>query len=446
MSPYFKSLKSIFFFSVPIIAGQLGQMLFGIGDIVVAGHYSTQVLSALGIAAAIFSPFLLIGTGICFGISPMAARMMAQKEETSAMAGTCLILALITGGILSGLIFITGFISPQMGFAPTIGDKVSSYLLITAVSMVPAMVFQVLKELLQAHENTLFANGLVCIFNIFNLGFNILFMFTWKMGINGAALATLLSRSLMAALLFYYARHHLKFSFTFSRPLLKKLYKTGIPIGLNGVLVGAIFSVVTVLAGKMSVVTSAANNILINITSLTYMVPYALGSAASVKIGQALGKKDLKQVNTHALATLSLGLFSASSMGILFYWIPETIVSIATKDPKVIGCGAVLLFYGAIYQIPDAVQTTIQGCLRGMGITFQPMVYACLSIWGLGFPLGCFFAYPQGMEAPGLWLGMAAGLSLLALLNLRLFVKMNIDFKSSSSLPLESGAPPRLAQ
>lgn len=428
MPLYFRSLKEIFSFALPIIAGQLGQMLFGIGDIIVAGHYSTEVLSALGIATAIFSPYLLIGTGITFAISPLKARMLAEGEDVGSLPATSLLLALITGTILMGFIFVTGICVDHMGFDPGIGKLVSSYLMICAASIIPVMIFLVLKENLQAREKTLFANSLIIFFNLFNLVANVFFMFTCELGIEGAALATALSRTLMAVFLYIYTAKKLKFKYEISFQIMGDFYKKGIPIGLNGLLVGLIFSLVTVLVGKMSIVVSAANNILINITSFTYMVPYALASASSVKIGKEFGNRNFKKINSYALATVSLGLFSASAMGLLFLAIPEKIISIATGDAAVIDYGVTLLFYGAIYQIPDSIQVTLQGCLRGIEITFKPMIYGFSGIWAVGFPTGCFLAYGKNMGAAGLWMGMATGLSVMAFLNSFLFIKVINNF------------------
>jgi len=433
MSLYFGSLREVFLFSIPIIAGQLGQMFFGIGDIIVAGHYSTEVLSALGIATAIFSPFLLIGTGITFAISPLKARMIAGREDVEAMPGTTLLLAFVTGTVLAGLIFTAGFCVNRLGFEDRIGKLVFDYLMICTPSMIPVMVFLVLKENLQAREKTMFANGLIVFFNLLNLAANVFFMFTLNLGIAGAALATLSSRTLMAILLYIHAARILRFRYRVSFDIMGQLYRKGIPIGLNGLLVGLIFSLVTVLAGKMSVAISAANNILINITSLTYMVPYALASASSVKIGSAFGTRDFHKIGSCALATVSLGLLSASAMGTLFLLIPERIVSIATRDPKVIDYGVTLLFFGAIYQIPDCIQVTLQGCLRGLEITFKPMGYGFIGIWTVGFPAGCFLAYIHGMGAAGLWMGMSIGLSAMAVLNSALFIKVLSENKVSGN-------------
>lgn len=446
MPAFGRSLKEIFLFSLPIIAGQLGQMLFGIGDIVVAGRYSTEVLSALGIATAIFSPFLLIGTGITFAVSPLKARMIAEKRDVSAVPGTTLALGFLAGTVLALMVVASGFCVSALGLAPAIEELVVIYLMICAGSMIPVMIFQVLKENLQAREKTLFANSLILFFNLVNVGANVFFIFTLDWGIAGAAVATTLSRTLMAVILYAHAARKLTITRQVSFPIMGHLLKKGLPIGLNGLLIGLIFSLVTVLAGKMSVTASAANNILINISSLTYMVPYALAGAASVKVAGAFGRRDFHAVTSYAMATLCLGFMSATVMGSLFYAVPETILSLVTADPRVIRYGVGLLLVGAFYQVPDAIQVTVQGCLRGLEVTFRPMIYIFLGIWGVGFPVGCFFAYAKGMEAAGLWMGMAVGLTAVAVVNAALFVRILMGYRRSPAAEPQALVPCAIQQ
>ncbi len=109
MRLFINSFKEIFLFSLPIVAGQIGQMLFGIGDIIVAGHYSTITLSALGIATAILSPFFIVGLGMTYVISPTKAKRVAEKEDVSAYPATSLVLATLVGILLMALILVLTF-------------------------------------------------------------------------------------------------------------------------------------------------------------------------------------------------------------------------------------------------------------------------------------------------------------------------------------------------
>ncbi len=424
MKLFFRSFREIFFFSLPIITGQVGQMLFGIGDIIVAGRHGTVTLSALGIATAIISPFLIIGLGITYVISPLKAKALAEQKDISSFLPTSLLLAFIVGILLSLILLSVNLNLHSIGFAENLSSLIEHYISITLLSVIPALLFQVLKENLQAYEKTFFPNALIIFFNGFNVVANIICMFYYDLGIRGAALATLLSRSLMALILFLYTQKQLSFKGNLSKELLWQFFKKGIPVGFGGVVTAAVFSVVTILVGKISLVASAANNIIITISSVTYMIPYALASASSVKVGKKCGEKKFHEIVHYGGSAILLGAISALCMGLLFITIPNYILAFATKDHEVIQYGSLLLFVVALYQIPDTIQCVLMGSLRGMGVTFRPMLYSLVGVWGIGFPIGFYLAYKQNMGALGLWSGLAIGLTFMAIILLYLFFKV----------------------
>ena len=310
-----------------------------------------------------------------------------------------------------------------MGYSAEVTSMVKVYLYITAISLVPALQFQAIKENLQAYEKTLFANGTILAFNGVNILLNYLLIFTFDLGIVGAAWATTISRFGMMITLGIHGRRYLHYKGACSRELLKSFLKKGIPVGLSSVVTATVFSMVTVLAGTFSVVASAANNIIITISATTFMVPYAIAGAVSVKVGQSLGSKKYGDVRLYTAAGVLLALLFAIFMATLFILFPHGVLSFASRDEVVLQYGIALLITVAIYQIPDAFQTVTLGALRGLGVTFAPFVVSFIGVWLVGFPVGAYLAYKQGMEVQGLWIGLALGLftnaTLLVLLLLR---------------------------
>lgn len=428
MIRFLLSFLDIFLFSLPIIAGQIGHMLFGVGDTIIIGHYSTTALAALGIATAILVPLKIVGLGITYVISPSKAEKLARGEDISAYPATSTVLAIITGTVLTLLVLAVSSSIHLIGLDPEIANKVAVYLRITAASMIPAIVFQAVKENLQAYEKTVFANGVIIFVNLINIALNILFIFGLNMGIAGAAAATTISQLLMALILLVHAVRVIPFRWNCSGILLAELFRKGVPAGLSGVVTALVFSLVTVLSGKMGIIVSAANNIIIIISSVTFMVPYALSCAVSVKVGQKMGEKAYGDLALYGGAAVLLGLLSAGSMVILFLALPEQLLRLMSGDSAVIAYGTLLLFAVAIYQIPDSVMCITMGALRGMGITFSPMVWNIIGIWGVGFPLGCYLAYGKGMQAVGLWYGLVVGLSFSAVVFAFIFVKQLIGY------------------
>lgn len=413
-----QTLRNLILFSLPIIAGQIGQMLFGIGDIVVAGHYSTEAVAALGVAGGIFAPFLLIGLGVTFAVSPLTSQRRGASIPETGFLSSSLAVAIIVAVIL--MIFLGLFIQniSALNLNPKIEEMVVQYLWICSPSLIPVLLFQVMKEYLQAYEDTYISNGIILFFNVLNVLFNIVFMFGLfgfpEMGIVGAAIATLLGRSLMMMVLFLYTMRKHPMNLSLERTHAKELLTLGIPIGLSILVEVMVFTTVTVLIGKMDVTTSAAHNIVLHLASLTFMVPLGISSACSVKVAVPFGRKDFKELHRFAMAGLTLSVSFMLLTGFSYYFFPEAILGLATKDEAVKQVAIGLIFLVALFQLSDGVQVTFMGILRGMGITKVPMLIAFASNWLIALPIGATLAYYYGYEARGLWIGLAIGLTLMA--------------------------------
>lgn len=412
-------IKDLVKFSLPIIAGQIGQMLFGIGDLVIAGRYSTEVVSALGIAGSLVSPFLLVGLGITFALSPLASQEVGQKTKSPTLLFTSTFVSTIAGLLVTGPLLILRTQLDFLGLSPHIQELVSSYILICAPSIIMALVFQTAKEYLQAYDETYFANFLILLFNAINIGLNIVLMFGFlglpELGIEGAALATLLTKSLMAIILWVYTYCKHPGTFSFHSQHAKDLLSLGLPISASILVEVMMFTTITVLAGTMGVLISAAHNIALHLASLTFMVPLGLSSACTVRIAQQWGKKDYEKLHQYALAGLQTGagFMGLSAAAYLFY--PEVLARLMSDEPELIAASATLLFYVALFQLSDGIQVVFMGILRGLGVTKRPTLLAFIGNWVLGIPLGIYLAYEQNMMAKGLWLGLAVGLSFMAL-------------------------------
>ncbi len=418
-----RTMREILIFSLPMIIGEIGQIMFGIGDVFVAGHYSTEVLAALGVACGFFFPFIILGVGIMYAVSPTKAHWIAEERCVKVFPGSSLTIALLTGGILTATLLVLTLFIPVFGINPELEGLVQTYLGICSFSIIPALVFAAIKENLLAYDKTVVPNAIILLFNVFNIIANIFFMFTLSLGITGAALATLLSRTLMAVSLYFYARRTIHFKFSLSWDLVISLVKKGIPIGLGNLASGLIFAVVIILVGKMSVLASAANNIIIQLTSLTYMIPCTLASVVAVKVGRATGEKDLDAVRRYSFATIALGVSISSIMALCFLCFPELLLKTATTDLNVVKYGTALLVYVAIFQIPDSIQAIVLGSLRGMGKVKLPAVVGAVCIWLIGLPAGSYLAYSKGMEASGLWAGLAVGLTAMGISLIVIFLR-----------------------
>jgi MATE family multidrug resistance protein len=420
-----KLLKEIFLFSLPIITGQIGQMLFGIGDIIVAGHYSALAVSAIGVAASIFAPFLMIGIGILLCTGPMASELRGRGQKDSTLLFNSFIVATICSFIIIFAILVLAYNIQWLDLNPEIAPTVALYLKWTAFSIWPALIFQAIKEVLQAEAKTYFSNGLILFFNLVNVVFCAAFMFGWgpipEMGVLGAAIVTSACRLLMAVCLFIYMKRVIAFEILQNNQTLKRIFKLGLPISFTILCEVLVFTTVTVLVGKMSLVASASQSLVINLTSLTFMVPLAIGSSVSVLVGEQLGKKSIHGILDYSLGALFIALLIQIFFATLYLTIPEKLLGIATTDTAIITYASSLLFWVGLFQIPDGLQVVLSGVMRGLQETKIPMILGFISYWLIGLPIGCYLTFRKGLEARGLWMGLAIGLLCMCILLIILY-------------------------
>lgn len=439
---YLKLLKEIFFFSLPIITGQIGQMLFGVGDIIVAGHYSAQAVSAIGVASAIFAPFLMVGIGILLCTGPLASEIRGKGKNDPTLIFNSLIVATLSSILIMSALLLLSHNIVWLGLNPEIASTVALYLKWTTFSIWPALLFQAIKESLQAEGKTYVSNGLILFFNLVNVLLCMLFMFGWgpipEMGVLGAALVTSFCRIMMAIILFIYMKRTCVYKAERNNDTLKKIFKLGLPISFTILCEVLVFSTVTVLVGKMSLVASASQSLVINLTSLTFMVPLAIGSSVSVLVGEQLGKKSLEGILRYSLGALFLAFIIQIIFATLYLSIPETLLGVASSDKAIIAYASSLLFWVGIFQLPDGLQVVLSGVMRGLQETKIPMILGFVSYWIIGLPIGCYLTYQQGLEARGLWMGLAIGLLCMCCLLIVLYKNKVKKLRLALSLAVEN--------
>lgn len=414
-----KTAKEILIFSLPIIAGQIGQMFFGVGDIIVAGRYSSLAVASIGVAAMIFAPFLMVGIGVLFCTGPLASQLKGEGKSDHTFLYNAYLVSLVIAMVLGTVLFFSEYYIGYFKLNPEIVPHVITFLKWTSFSLFPAFVFQATKEYLQAQGKIYIPNSIIWIFNLVNILLNIFLMFGTKnfkgYGIEGAAIATLICRFLMGISIFFYMKSITPFEMKRNPATIRKILRLGLPISFTILCEVLIFATVTVLVGGMSLIASASQNLVMNMTSLTFMVPMALGSAISVLVGEQYGRKSIEDIVRLCRGAMTLTIFIQVFFTLLYLTIPHFIMQLATTDQAVVIYGGALLFWVGLFQLPDGLQVVLSGVMRGLNETRIPMVLGLISYWVIGLPFGVYLAYQRSMEARGLWVGLAVGLTCMCI-------------------------------
>ena len=199
------------------------------------------------------------------------------------------------------------------------------------------------------------------------------------------------------------------------------LWRLGLPIAFTIVFEVSIFNAAVFLMGLIGTTSVAAHSIAIQIASNAFMVPLGFGQAATVRVGRALGKGDADAVSRAGWIAYAMGVTLMASTACLMMFAPRMLIGLFLDrhDPvngPVVEMAVLFLSFAALFQLADGAQAVASGMLRGLHDTRVPMLIAALGYWGIGLPLGVVLGFPLGLGGAGVWIGLATGLGVVAVL------------------------------
>jgi MATE family multidrug resistance protein len=249
----------------------------------------------------------------------------------------------------------------------------------------------------------------------------------------GAGYATLITRTLIFLALGYVVLNHRIFSkyvavaqnqWKIRRQTLVQLLKIGIPSSLQIGMEAGAFAVSGIIIGTIGAKAQAAHQIALSIASFTFMVSLGLSQAGSIRVSHAFGAAAWPKIRVIGKSTMVLALIYGCLTCVLLIVFKGQLPQIFNQDREVVSISAALIFLAAVFQIPDALQATSSGLLRGIKDVNVPTVYIAIAYWVLGIPIGYVLAFPMGMGANGIWLGLIIGLGVACVFLTRRFLKM----------------------
>jgi MATE family multidrug resistance protein len=224
---------------------------------------------------------------------------------------------------------------------------------------------------------------------------------------------------LVGYLLWYDHRHRtdlLKTPVEIDIQRIRRLISLGLPAALQLTAEVSVFALVASLIARLGAVPLASHQIALNTVSFTYMVPLGISSAAAVRVGQAIGRRDPMGARDAGNTAILLGASFMSCMSVALLVFPRLVARIYTHDPTVIRNAVILLAAGAAFQLFDGIQTVATGALRGSGDTRTPMLCHFSAYWLMGLPLGAWLCFRRHWGALGLWVGLSLSLILIGIL------------------------------
>ena len=423
-------IKDILNIALPIMLGNLGFILIGVGDVIVAGRHSTETLASVSIANAIINCIVMIGIGIISSLSAIRSNYRGAGKDAEKYFYPALKFTTIASIIISFAVMAFIPIIDKLGFEPHLAQLVKDYFWIISFSIFGAYLHCMSKEYLQAFEIVVFPNVLTVICIFVNLILNIIFAFGYgpipEMGTKGLALSTLITRYLMGGILFWYCFHKTNIQHYKDKEFYKDLLKVGTPSSLAVVIEFIGFNATTVILGKISGIYAAAQNIVCTLTTVSFMIPFAISNATAVKVGFANGAKYYKSLKTYAFTGITMAVAFMACSAIVVGTFPKFLVSLFTKDQELINVCIPIVFALCFFQVFDGLQVALAGIFRGLKQTGIVMISNFIGYWLVSIPLGCLLAFKYNMDLLGFWYGLVCAAVVLCSI---MFTTMLIKFK-----------------
>ncbi len=401
-------------------------------DTAVVGRLGALEVGAAGLANGLFFSVTVIGLGAMLGLDPLISQAIGASDLSRArvLYWQGLFLAIFVSLGLLPLLLLAPLILEPFGIDREVAQAAGGYLVVRCTGLLPFLLFLGARSFLQAHKRTSPLVFGVVVANVLNLIIDPLFVFGWgpipAFGMDGAAIVTTLC-TLLQWLVAAHAAHQLLGRSTPEdrKPRLDdqlRIFKLGLPIGLQyGAEIG-LFTLAGLLAGKLGKVELAAHQVALQICSLTFAVALGISAAASTRVGLFVGAGDSAGARRAGMASYKLVALISVVWTLLFILLPGPIARLITPTAEVIALAGPILLVGAAFQLADGVQAVGAGVLRGTGETRFAFLANLAGHYAVGLPVSVVCGLWLSLGVIGIWMGLAAGLAVVAL---ALFLRFN---------------------
>ncbi|MHA2938350.1 MATE family efflux transporter [Vibrio sp. RC27] len=439
MHRYRIEIKKLIKLATPVLVASVAQTGMGFVDTVMAGGVSALDMAAVSIAASIWFPTIIFGTGVLMALVPVIAQLSgARKLEQipfQIQQGLLAALLLLIPTIL--VLMQTNTILEFMDVDPELSAMTNGYIHTMLFAAPAFLLFQALRSFTDGMSDTRISMIIGFCGLVLNVPVNYIFVYgkfgAPALGGVGCGVATaIVYWSMFAMLLFYIVTSkrlaHVPIFAQFYRPNVKELisfFRLGLPLATAIFCEVSLFSVVSIIIAPLGAQIVASHQVALNYSSLIFMIPMSIAAAVCIRIGNFIGEEKPLDAIVAAKTALFLGFTTALVTATFTVLFAQHISELYTHDVDVQNLAVGLLFLAAIYQCTDSIQVICGGVLRGYKDMKAILVRTLVSYWVFGLPSGYILGMTDWivphMGAFGFWIGFVIGLSVSAiLLGLRL--------------------------
>jgi len=425
--------------ALPLVLAEVGWMAMGVVDTVMVGHLPRPAvtISAVALGQVLYNTLGFGVGGVLLGLDTYISQAhgAGDWDDANRWLAHGLVLAAALSAALMGMVGLAPMALMRLKADPEVVRQAVAFLRTLNWGTLPLFLYMTFRRYLQAFNHARPIAVALVSANAVNAGLDWLLLYghRWSVaghavriaacGVVGAAWSTALARLYLAAFVgaavwsvdgrHGYGLRELVRGFgraALDRARLLRLLRLGAPVGAQIFVEIAIFGVVTAMIGTMGPVPLAGHEIALNCVALTFMVPFAISAAATVRVGQAVGRGSESDAAAAGWTAIGLGAGFMLTMSAVLVTMPARIAGGFTRDPVVVAATVPLLLVGAAFQFFDGVQVTATGALRGVGNTHAGLYVQLAGFWGVGLPVGWWLGFYRKMGAVGLWMGLCLGL------------------------------------
>ncbi len=422
-------IKKTLLLSIPIVVGQLGQLLMSVVDNIMVGKVGVEALAAASVANAIFSVIMVIGFGLTMAVTPLTAIAYGagKHRECGVVLRQGILINLFSGILLCAITIIVSEYIYLLNQPDEIVGAASLYMKVLGFSMLPLMLFQSYRQFAEGVSFLKPAMIIMISANVINIFANWIFIYgnlgMAPLGLTGAGIATISSRTFMAITLMIVIKKSSKMKrfdptlnyrkIDFS--MMRRLLAIGIPTSFQYFFEVSAFAASAVMVGWIGTIELAAHQIALNLASISFMVAMGISSAATIRVSTAVGKNDIHGTRIAGFSAAFLCAGFMMTAGLIFILFRFFLPTLYISEKEVIEISATLLIIVAFFQISDGTQAVGLGILRGITDMKIPTVITLGAYWIIGLPSGYLLAFKFNMGIYGVWYGLLVSLTASAI-------------------------------
>ena len=434
----------------PVIIGMIGHTLVGFVDNAMVGQLGTSELAAISLGNSFVFLAMAFGIGFSTAITPLIAESDAKKNKsnTKSILSNGILVCIFLGAVLTIIVLIAKPIIYYMGQSEEVVNLAYPYITLVAISLFPLIIFQSFKQFSDGLSFTKIAMISTVIANLINVVINYILIYGKfgfpKLELVGAGIGTLISRVIMVLIIIYLIKSNPKinqyldnlFSLKYSSIITKKIINLGYPSALQMMFEVGFFISGIWVCGIIGINYQAANQIALNLSSLTFMVALGFSVAATIRIGNQKGLNDYKNLKRIAISIFLITILIELIFALIFIIFSDLLPWLYLENNnnfdvlETVSLASKLLIIVALFQIFDGIQIVAQGALRGIQDVKIPSMICFLSYIVFGVPIMIYLGLYTHLKATGVWIGFLIGLIIASiLLSIRFFNKCNSEIK-----------------